>query len=161
MSRTIVTAARTGRLKQLTVNEVHSPFAVREMIPIWVGVDMGSDYSSDWLGAACHFRPLLSHASLWLGTTLNSGARPDRLLTALEIQALRSVFAREGVPQVTGSTWHSGWSGDPPITKYLSWLEQDAKLAQKVADAWNAALERGDADLVKYRCKRCKAPVTH
>lgn len=43
---------------------------------------------------------------------------------------------------------------------YLPWLEQDADLAQRVADAWNAVVERGEADLAKCCCLQC-SPSEH
>lgn len=42
-------------------------------------------------------------------------------------------------------TWHFD---EPPINMYLRWFAQNAELAQQVADAWNAVVERGEADMV-------------
>lgn len=41
-----------------------------------------------------------------------------------------------------------------PIELYLPWLEE-AELAQQVADAWNAVVDRGEADVVKCWCDLC------
>lgn len=35
------------------------------------------------------------------------------------------------------------------VQRYLTWLKEDKELARQVADAWNAIVERGEADVVQ------------
>lgn len=160
LKRTIVAAARTGRLRHLHVQDLQAPFAVRALLPCWVHIETGSssEYRS-WLGAARSLRPILSHASLWLGATPTSSARPSRRLTGQEVQTLRVQFTQQGVPFHTPATFAIGRKEpyDSPIDLYLPWLQEDADLAQQVADAWNAVVDRGDANVVKCNCHKCKA----
>ena len=37
---------------------------------------------------------------------------------------------------------------DEIIKRYMRWFAQDEELAQQVVNAWNAVVERGEADLV-------------
>lgn len=42
-----------------------------------------------------------------------------------------------------------------PVARYLPWLEEDAELAQQVADVWNAIVEHGKADALECECFSC------
>lgn len=57
----------------------------------------------------------------------------------------------------------ASWSGfsrrshRPVFECYLPWLVRDVQLAQQVLEAWNAIVERGEADKVRCPCKECRA----
>lgn len=54
--------------------------------------------------------------------------------------------------------WSEQYKKDKrPVTRYFPWLLEDAELSQRVADAWNAVVRRGGADLVACRCERCNS----
>lgn len=59
-------------------------------------------------------------------------ASHDRQLTALQVQRLRQNAPLELKDE------------QDPLSPYLPWLEEDAELAQKVADAWNTLITRED-----------------
>lgn len=152
ISRTLIAAARNGRLRYLQADDIHAPFAARTLLPCWVGLELsGYRCLESWNGAARLLRPCLSHASLWLGAS-GLDSRSLRTLTGREVQALRSVRTVADEPCIAGTTLCF-----PAIDKYLAWLEQDAGLAGQVATAWNAVVEHGDADVVKCNCDRCEA----
>lgn len=63
LERTIVAAARNGRLKHLDVNGIDAPFAVPSLLPCWVTVRVVPSYygsNEGWYAAAMMLRPLLS-----------------------------------------------------------------------------------------------------
>lgn len=97
--RMVFAAARAGLLKSIIYSmALQVPYAVRTLLPCWVNLACTELQSeSKWDSAAQSFRPLLAHASLWLGTTKQSGAREDRRLTLQEVQGLQSYFEKEGM----------------------------------------------------------------
>lgn len=151
--RMFIEAAKGGNLRCIGSNmRVDAIFAMRAMLPYWAVIDeWGLFTDATWVKAALSLRALLAHASLWLGTTLESVARYDRRLTRQEVQQLQSYFETTGTPVLVEV--EEGES--QPVERYLPWLAEDAELAQKVADAWNGVLERGGADLIKCRCDKC------
>lgn len=178
-NRTIVAAARGGNLRQLLLSSAiavsQKSFAVRALLPYWVAIDdFGSwethmcraeGWQKQWYHAARTLRTVLAHCSLWLEES-HIGARNSRLLTREDVQALRGYFSRftaETLPKAFTFTILQG-SARKIITRpfaifglYLPWLEEDAELAQQVADAWNAVVDRGEADVVKCKCEQCEA----
>lgn len=155
--RIIIAAAKGGRLRHLEpdVSTTH-PLAIRSLMPYWVRVESWGkyyEYQADWYQAAILLRPLLSHASLWLGPTTASGIR-DRQLTAQDVQALHTHFKGKGASELPTLLKPSRVATET-IQRYLPWLSEDAELARRVADAWNAVVECGEADKVKCQCKRC------
>lgn len=156
--RTIVAAARGGKLRRLSVN-VHEAFAIRSLLPAWVSIEdwselHGFSHRNIWLLAAGSLRPLLAHASLWL-PALTPGARSDRRLTGNDVQGLQAHFKKVGMPRAVKVFQKQSLE----LIPYLSWLEEDATLSQQVADAWNAVVARREADLVKCLCQECKQEV--
>lgn len=155
-TRTIIAAAKGGQLRHLNVTSlVQHPFAVYTLLPYWVAIESWGDrYQSmrSWQGAAASLRPLLAHCSLWLDTIADSGPRASRGLTRQDLQGLEATF------EATGGTPKLSYHDDPqPVDRYLPWLAEDKELAQEVADAWNAIVERGEADTVMCSCKKCKS----
>lgn len=173
ISRAIVTAAKGGRLKYLFV-VAELPFAVRSLLPHWVSIvqwnshrmELGEDDGPPrgWRGAARQLRPLLAHVSM------QQGPRPRsfRLLTRHDVEALESSdYFQMAWPTQTKVPDNSD-SEDEEVDlifpsaslhqrlgQYLLWLRQDAELASRVADAWNAVVERGEANLGSCVCSRC------
>lgn len=88
--RMVIAAPKGGQLRYIFgAAKQQAPFAVRAILPYWVGLKcMWLTPGLVWEAAAATFRASLSHASLWLGTTSETGARHDRRLTAQEIQEL-------------------------------------------------------------------------
>lgn len=155
--RTIIAAAKGCRLRRLrpTLYMQH-PFAIRSLIWAWVLIDDWEEieiFSDGWLRAATTFRSLLSHASLWLGTTPGLGAREERQLTTQEIQSLQAHFRRAGPPK----PFHDMAGERKFVTgRYLPWLAEDEELATLVSTAWNVVVEkRRGADLLKCDCNMC------
>lgn len=173
ISRTIVEAAKEGHLRRLMLSErtTQKPFAIRSLLPYWVGVeqweepdDLRSGPSARsherWSDAAALLRRALAHASFWLSSSTPS-VHDSRLLSFTDIQGLHTRFHRDAPPDFTGHLQlyrsHLAMYRDSPsldevritqialIELYLPWLAEDAELAQRVADAWNAAVERGEA----------------
>lgn len=134
----IIAAARGGELRELCVEgEKQTPFAISGLLPYWVNVDKWSaDYEAPWQSKVLAFTILLAHASRVVGETRDGGA-----LTSLEVQSLRSQIPTD---------WDVG-----RFEHCLSWVEQDAELAQRVADAWSAVIQRGKADHIKCYCVKC------
>lgn len=159
VSRTVITAGRTGRLRRLCFDggQTPAPFAIRTLLPLWVNAEWiqlrGVERADEWTLAATSLRPLLAHASLWLaeGTSANS----DRLLTLQDVQGLQSSF------KAAGTLMHSYRWGPPTelysqaVNRYLPWLAEDAKLAEQVCDAWNAVVERGEVGCAECQCDKC------
>lgn len=106
--------------------------------PYWVNLDYA--YGCNTLAS---LRPLLAHASLWLGSTSDSGRRETRKLTGQDVQSLPSYFKKEGMPASRDDLYYHGHQ---PLAPYLPWLE-DTDLAQRIADAWNAVIHRGAGTL--------------
>lgn len=156
-TRTIIAAARGNRLTSLQCEKtsIQHPFAIRSLLPYWIKI---SDWSESdigaegWMEAACTLRPLLSHASFWLGTTSDSGARDALQLTREEVQSLRSYFDIFEIPK-------PDWQGSHcplQVKRYLPWLSEDADLAQQVADSWNSVVESREAtDIPLCKCLKC------
>lgn len=159
--RTILAAARGGRLRLLRINfyreveeehaNIQTPFAIRSLLPCWVGIEeWGGEYQYEprtmrgWAGAAEDLRYRLAHASHWLNIASNPEPREDRELTGNDVQQLHSYFEQSDMPSSSEEE------------SYLCWLLEDAELAQQVAAAWNAVVKSGGADRVKCLCKKCK-----
>lgn len=162
-TRMIVAAARRGQLKRLRLDkrDLDSPFAIRALLPYWVGIERWG-YVSDadgYLGAAVSLRRLLAHASLWLQASSDSTTRNNRILTRQDVQSLHSHFNTEGIPKVLGrgGIFAMPISTKTPVKLYLPWL-QDEELAQEVADAWNRVVDQGEAEKVECRCDKCTPP---
>lgn len=140
--RTIITAARSGKLRQLVCDgEMKAPFAIPALVPYWVAVEKWGgvgQYGSDYHRNATSLRQVLAHLSL-------SRASSDGLLTWQDVQALHTVDDSEWTGAETGS-----------MGIYAAWFREDAVLAQQVADAWNAVVERGEADEVWCLCHQCR-----
>lgn len=161
--RTVVAAAKGGHLRVLTASRfVQSPFAVRALLPLWVQLEPTEDqkYAFAWQGAALSLRALLWHVSRKLDTAdkeaqeQRSTVDVDRHLTAQQLQSLQWRFVPEELPRIQVTPWPNDFPPQP-VQRYLPWLAEDAELAQQVADAWNAVVERGEADKVKCPCEKC------
>lgn len=117
---------------------IQSPFMIRDLLPCWVRVERWWIHSEPdgalpgWAGAAESLRSVLEYASLWISATSIVTPRATRQLTGAEVQALHSYFKQREAAL-------SAITGNENIKNYLTWLEEDAKLAQQVADAWNAS----------------------
>lgn len=158
IARTIVAAVKGGRLRRLDVQGVQLPFSIRALLPSWVSIDLVEhalyyDRYAGWMGAAKLLRPCLFHASVWLETTPISGTTHNRLLTAADVQGLRSTWQSDEAPRNPAMQWPD----KPRIREYLSWLEQDPELAEQVAAVWNSVVARGEADAVRCSCELCEA----
>lgn len=148
ISRTIIAAARSGHLTALRIEclELEYVFAVRSLVPCWAGItiwhedDESVDNLGPWQLAATHLGRRLAHQSLWLGTNTSSVPREDPRLASQEVQSL----ARR-LPSYD------------ELAAYLPWLRADLELAQKVADAWNAVLQRDEVDRPWCPCYRCSS----
>lgn len=162
--QTIIAAARGGQLRRLKPHcETPHPFAIRALLPYWVsvedwGVQATQAHTHEWIRAAVALRPLLAHASLWLGTSPTSDMRSSRSLSAQDVQSLSSHFQEEGRPIVHPSMW-SNLDSTYTIKRYLPWLAEDSTLSLQVADAWNAIVDCGEADRISCRCIRCARVV--
>lgn len=162
-ARTIVAAAKGGHLRQLDFfGEQPYAFAVRSVVPYWVNLESLETETRlhGWMQAASLLRPFLAHSSLWLNTAQNADPRHSRHLTAQEVQALLAYAQQEGLPKLRSYQDEAEKSGlsdgrEEPLECYLAWLEEDHGLAQKVAETWSAVIERGEANKVMCRCKRC------
>lgn len=159
-SKTIVEAAKGGRLKELHLaNYEQQPFAIRALVPQWVNLRLChimQGPEEDWLLAAVFLRPTLSHASKWLGMELKQGERHDRHLTRQEIQSILQYFQDGSDFPLDITSLRAGVLH--PIVRYLRWLEESDELAQEAADVWNAGVKRGEADEAGCRCKACYTP---
>lgn len=157
------------------------PFAVPTLLPAWVGMEEWQDLEamieSDWpdlywIGAAFLLRRALYHVSLLpfadsepccdatasdalsdITSEAFSYTSARRLLTSLDVHAMYDKFKDCNLP-------HHYPQSDEVETEthfvgYLRWLRDDAELAQRVAGAWNAAVERGGADYCKCYCNQC------
>lgn len=149
--RTIITAARGGKLKALKLkgSSIQDPFALPQLVPFWVGIQdwgpgqpVGQGYTK-WLGAAAELRRALSHAYI-------QHAKGRRQLTTADIQALESYLTVISPPRNSPLTKQERI----PFALYIPWLE-DEDLAEQVADAWKAVVARGEADVVKCVCLTC------
>lgn len=153
--RTVIAAARGGRLRKLRIandegginHAMISPFAVRDLLPYWVAIqDWVHTGGDEYVTVAEALRRVLAHASLWLDKASTWKPRATRLLTRQDVQTLQHA---------------SRWEPDSPyatIALYLPWLCEDEELAGQVADAWNAVVQRGQADTVgrNCMCRRCR-----
>lgn len=187
--RMIATAARGGKLRRLPIaypyrQALWKPFAIRSLMPAWVGIDEWGTHEVDdlqswdveglgweikqsevWYVAALVLRRFLYHTSLMSPAQSDQAedATANRLLTCGDVQEMHPEFIRNGMPRLSNPELH----GAPPLDEeiegllecspfdcYLYWLADDAELAQQVADTWNAVVKRGGADLL--RCYRCK-----
>lgn len=160
--RPIVAAAKGGCLERLSVHaSTLEPLAVRSLLPHWVQIeDWGQceEMSWPWARAAVLLRPLLAHASLWLGTAAASGPRIGRQLTPQNAHSLQAHFQEHGVPSVPTMGRPLFNTDDNPASTcdlYLPWLAEDSKLAGRVSDAWNTVVDGGGADAVQCRCTDC------
>lgn len=164
-ARTVTVAARGGQLTTLDfeTSPLHTPYAVRTLLPFWIDIESWTfdmhEYEireDDWSGilfvywahAAATLRHVLAYASRHLIT------REDRLLTCEDVRALlRHSDDATFKQQAYHSIWYHSYNPDARDTQeayikiYLRWLAEDAELAQQVANAWNAVVERGEADL--------------
>lgn len=128
--RTIATAARGMRLKDLTVRHGHAlwkPFAVPTLLPAWVGIqqwynraewlywDFDLNWheheSGMWVTAATMLRYALYHMSIL--PLSEREARPNatnsRLLTCGDAQAMRDEFKSNPLPQISEPHWALGF----------------------------------------------------
>lgn len=166
IQRTIFAAARAGNLVYLgCTGRVRVPFATPSLIPAWVNLQNGmrdsNVYESSWYGAAKHLRPVLAHASRWLGVQSSAaGPRPTRLLHQEDIQSLRSYFKKRDSGIMPYQLLEDRLKGFA-IWRYFPLLEGDSRLAQQVANAWNLIVERGEADIVKCICRKCRESTAH
>lgn len=154
VSRTIVAAARGGNLKDVcSDDEVEKPFAVRALLPYWVQLESMNRNELEWLAATKALRLLLAHTSYLLE---RREIRDDRLLTLQDVQSLFSSFRdNKGLLKVTRARREDFRY----VKRYLTWLNQDAELAQQVADAWNAVVQRGEASVIECCCDECPIEV--
>lgn len=176
VSRTILAAVKNGHLKRLPFSRhpIQDVGAIRALVPLWLQVDHWELYFNyhtpeyTWQAAASELRPLLSHISLWLKVADADEEAPRRLLTGAEMQAFSAHFIRDPngdappTPQLTARSidcdgcFYEGF-GIKAIVLYLRWFEEDAALAQQVADAWNVIVRRGEADRVRCYGAECDA----
>lgn len=98
VSRTILAAARGGRLRHLRLprQPLRQLFAIRTLIPLWMQVEHWELYTNYytpedmWEEAASSLRPLLAHCSLWpTATSSAQAAAARRLLTAAQVQSFK------------------------------------------------------------------------
>lgn len=89
------------------------------------------------------------------------------LLTVDDVQAMYDEFKRVGLPMLAPvPRWYGkekitrgrDLERNSPFERYLRWLRDDEDLAHKVADAWTAVVERGQAELVHCYRQSCYAP---
>lgn len=179
--RTIATAARGGRLKRLRLGNLWNvsfwkPFAVRALLPAWIGVEEwdlnlklwdATDWTQrrqPWEFAAAVLRRALfhmSHSEFTEREVLIAGRR----LQGGEVQSMHDEFKRNGLPLFCApqadddsrSRQAKPLMEEMPFVRYLIWLRDDAELAQQVADAWNDVVPRGGADLLQCHCRKCLA----
>lgn len=158
-SRMIVAAVRGGQLRMLEVGNlaVEAPFAVPALLPYWMSINTPLENKSYWSLAVERFPRILAHVSLWHGAAHGAARRKDRTLTRGDIQSLHSVYISEGVPEVEGIGVED--TTNERTSSHLLWLRDDAELAQQVADAWNAVVERGKLKDIKRYCERCSVPL--
>lgn len=160
--RTVIAVSRGARLTCLLLppETIQHPFAVRALLPSWVDVvDWAPAKPSElpikrWYEAAATLRSALSHASFWKHGQI---ARPshDQHLTREDMQSLRVYYTT--MKHLPGFRFDLIYAEDPcPVVDlYLPWLEEDAELAQRVADTWNAIVRRGEANAVVCDCGPC------
>lgn len=160
--RTIVAAARQGKLQRLscTGEEMQGSFALRSLVPYWVGVERwfvdGLNGPTSWQGNAASLCRTLAHVSRWLDTSSSPlTLRDDRLLTLQELQSLHTEAHLEISESMT-QTQACQVLARRDINLYLPWFQQDAELAQRVVDAWNAIVGRGEAGVVECICPLCE-----
>lgn len=158
VSRTIIAAAQSGRLKQLRFRrgEIQIPFAIRSLLPFWETVEFFNERAAgrgdSWILAAAKLRTPLSHASRWLGA--GTEPRKDRRLTGQDVQVLQKSFEVTDMPM-----WVLRWGVCVdlyPVKRYLPWLAADQQLSQQVADAWNAIVARGETKVNRCYCDQCE-----
>lgn len=122
--RTIIAAAQGGRLKRVSLPEglIQQPFAIRQLLPCWVGVERWADValaiprpeeaaaapSKRWSVAASTLRVALAHSSVWLPES-SAGARNDRLLTREDVQAMHASMLEQGLPNFAGVAPKRDW----------------------------------------------------
>lgn len=154
-AKTIITAARGGKLRCIRLNGSGGwqyAFAIRALLPHWVDLeDFYQRRLQDvlWESAARLLRPLLTHASLPQRHNTSTGATNDahdRRLTVQDVQQLQPLKLDK---------WPEDYSKGT-LELYLQWLKEDETLAGLVADAWNAVVKRGEADLIECPCDTCR-----
>lgn len=160
--RTVIAAARGGQLRSLLLpkESIQHPFAVRALLPCWVEVeDWAVNEPSTlpikrWYEAANTLRPALYHAAKWMHEA-TAGVSDGLRLTREQVQSLHAYFtAMKAVPRFTSDL--DSLDGSSPLFElYLPWLAEDDELAQRVADAWNGVVRRGEAANVGCFCERC------
>lgn len=161
--RTLIEAAQGGQLRRLSLTrQFELPFAVRSLLPYWVGIEDWGDNTSDegfgedvlnaWFFAARSLRPLLVHVSQWRASASASGRREDRILTRQDVQSLMAVIAFEGLEGMYLATRHRASA----VRHYLAWLAESDRLAQRVVDAWNSVVQFGDINARLCRCRKCQ-----
>lgn len=180
--RTIVSAAGGGRLRRLDIpgycgDALWKPFAVRSLLPAWVGIDdwsmdddqerwgrgddgLRNSRSKDWLMAAVLLRRALYHMSRLRHQRAESETR--RHLSCGDVKAMHVEFM-DDPPLFCHQPYKQEEEQEPecyrPWRRYLAWLRDDEELAQQVADAWNAVVKRGGADLLPCYCRKCYSPA--
>lgn len=152
------------------------PFAVPTLLSAWVDIDDWgisedgmeeewghADYprktvSDNWV-LAVTLRSALFHVHHRLEKRLRSSSATVPRLASSDVQTMHYELTKHPPflwPPDTPN--HRGWFGEERVPdeeatcfrawrRYLVWLRDDEKLAQQVADAWNAVVERGGADL--------------
>lgn len=169
----MVVAAKGLRLRRLILNHdvdmgLWKPFAVRTLLPGWVGIAQWGRFEETfeqcdfgglpgWEYAAVRLRRSLSHMSkLRIITQASSAAAgASRLLTRSAVQAMHEEFKTSGLPPLENQEAVRALGKYEAMWWYFRWLREDVKLAQQVADAWNAVVERGEADLCECYCLKC------
>lgn len=163
----IIAAAKQGQLRRLSLTGASDrtpwkPFAIPSLLPYWVSIGFnlsGSWVPFGWVAAAASLRPALSHMSL---TRLIRARNGSRTLTCKDVQSMTFEFPKIPLPSMPPVLWERPLSDRllehnlNRIHRYATWLHEDAELAQRVADAWNAVVGRGEADDFKCYCKECK-----
>lgn len=121
-----------------------------------------------WLVAAARLRFMLfrmSHVVLARRGPSYHASSP-RLLECSDVQLMHCEILENGLPtiinpagkdtsQLPRRNRNTQLVPQCPTDGYLVWLRDDAELAQRVADAWNAVVERGGADLIQCYCPKC------
>lgn len=134
----------------------------------WDTLDWSDTRSSLWVVAAHMLRRALFHMSRLPAAQRDVllDATNPALLTLVDVQAMLNHFTVSGLPRLSDPDDKEVMTELPashlvqgsPIDHYFHWLLEDAELAQQVADALNAVVSRGSADLLKCYCRKCYTP---
>lgn len=158
-ARTVITAAKSGNLRYLYFWSQDEVFAIRTLLPGWVGIVQwdstnGSNFGP-WMKAAVTLRAALSHIARWHNDARSNGDR----LTPAQVQAMPAILLEHGGGAALYELLFPRGPMDPhPLQPYFSWLETDA-VSQSVAEAWSAVVDRREENTMGCFCERCKPDI--